>query len=128
LPVDALVPYTLNNPGAGLLRGGTGYGPDDAAYRSAESGPKELRFANFMLPFWTQTPQGKFTEHLHNRAWVPMDDTHTMFVSLMWRRHPPSIGPNKRGEMMPGFKRVFDYLPNDSDWPGRWRLQGRAVN
>ena len=86
------------------------------------------RFANFMLPFWTQTPQGKFTEHLHNRAWVPMDDTHTMFVSLMWRQHPPSIGPDKRGQMMPGFQRQFDYLPNDTDWYGRWRLKGRPIN
>ena len=40
----------------------------------AEPGRTYWRFANFMLPFWTQTPQGKFTEHLHNRAWVPMDD------------------------------------------------------
>ena len=46
-----------------------------AAYRAAEPGRTYWRFANFMLPFWTQTPQGKFTEHLHNRAWVPMDDT-----------------------------------------------------
>jgi hypothetical protein len=81
-----------------------------------------------MLPFWTQTPQGKFTEHLHNRAWVPMDDTHTMFVSLMWRKHPASIGPNKHGQMMPGFKRAFDYLPNNSDWYGRWRLAGGPSN
>ena len=81
-----------------------------------------------MLPFWTQTPQGKFTEHLHNRAWIPMDDTHTMFVSLMWRHHPPSIGPNKQGQQMPGFQRQFDYLPNTTDWHGRWRLKGRPEN
>ena len=23
---------------------------------------------------------------------------------------------------MPGFQRAFDYLPNTSDWYGRWRL------
>ena len=81
-----------------------------------------------MLPFWTQTPQGKFSEHVHNRAWVPMDDHHTMFVSLMWKQHPPSIGPDKQGRMMPGFQRAFDYLPNTSDWHGRWRLKGRPEN
>jgi hypothetical protein len=99
-----------------------------AAYREAEPGRTYWRFANFMMPFWTQTPQGKFTEHLHNRAWVPIDDTHTMFISLVWRRHPPSVGPNKRGEMLPGFQRVFDHVPNTTDWYGRWRLKGNSGN
>jgi phthalate 4,5-dioxygenase len=98
------------------------------AYRPAAPGRTYWRFANFMFPFWTQTPQGKFTEHLHNRAWVPMDDHHTMFISLVWKQHPPSVGPNKRGQMLPGFQRVFDHLPNTTDWFGRWRLKGRAEN
>jgi phthalate 4,5-dioxygenase len=98
------------------------------AYRPAGPGQTYWRFANFMFPFWTQTPQGKFTEHLHNRAWVPMDDHHTMFISLVWRRHPPSVGPNKRGEMLPGFQRVFDHMPNTTDWYGRWRLKGNSGN
>ncbi|MGE5269121.1 MAG: Rieske 2Fe-2S domain-containing protein [Thiohalocapsa sp.] len=99
-----------------------------AAYRPAKPGETYWRFANFMFPFWTQTPQGKFTEHLHNRAWVPMDDHHTMFISLVWKRHPPSVGPNKRGEMLPGFARVFDHQPNTTDWYGRWRLKGNPGN
>ena len=32
------------------------------------------RFANYMFPFWTQTPQGEFPRHVHARAWVPLDD------------------------------------------------------
>jgi phthalate 4,5-dioxygenase oxygenase subunit len=46
----------------------------------------------------------------------------------MWRHHPPSIGPNKQGRQMPGFQRQFDYLPNTTDWYGRWRLNGRPEN
>jgi phenylpropionate dioxygenase-like ring-hydroxylating dioxygenase large terminal subunit len=99
-----------------------------AAYRPAAPGRTYWRFANFMMPFWTQTPQGKFTEHLHNRAWVPIDDHHTMFISLVWRHHPPSVGANKRGEMLPGFQRIFDHVPNTTDWYGRWRLKGRSEN
>ena len=30
--------------------------------------------------------------------------------------------------MMPGFQRVFDYLPNTTEWHGRWRLNGRPEN
>jgi len=128
VPEDSLFRFTVANRAPDYHVADTECGTMYAAYRGAAPGKTYWRFANFMLPFWTQTPQGKFTEHLHNRAWVPMDDTHTMFVSLMWRRHPASIGPNKRGQMMPGFKRQFDYLPNESDWYGRWRLKGRPVN
>jgi phenylpropionate dioxygenase-like ring-hydroxylating dioxygenase large terminal subunit len=128
VPEDSLFRYTVTNRAPDYHVADTACGTMYAAYRPAGPGQTYWRFANFMLPFWTQTPQGKFTEHLHNRAWVPMDDTHTMFVSLMWRQHPPSIGPNKRGEMMPGFQRQFDYLPNDTGWYGRWRLNGRPEN
>jgi hypothetical protein len=51
-----------------------------------------------------------------------------MFVSLTWRGHPPSVGPNKQGQMLPGFVRRFDYLPNTTEWHGRWRLNGRPEN
>jgi phthalate 4,5-dioxygenase len=128
VPEDSLFRFTVTNRAPDYHVADTACGTMYAAYREAEPGRTYWRFANFMMPFWTQTPQGKFTEHLHNRAWVPMDDNHTMFVSLMWRQHPPSIGPDKEGRMMPGFKRVFDYLPNTTDWHGRWRLERRPGN
>jgi hypothetical protein len=128
VPDDSLFRFTVTDRAPDYHFADTEAGTMYAAYRGAGPGKTYWRFANFMMPFWTQTPQGKFSEHLHNRAWVPMDDNHTMFVSLMWRQHPPSIGPNKRGEIMPGFKRAFDYLPNSSDWHGRWRLNGRPEN
>ena len=128
VPDDSLFKYTVTNRAPDYHVTDTEAGTMYAAYRGAEEDQTYWRFANFMLPFWTQTPQGKFTEHLHNRAWVPMDDTHTMFVSLTWRRHPPSLGPDKHGNPMPGFKRIFDYLPNATDWHGRWRLDRRLAN
>jgi phthalate 4,5-dioxygenase oxygenase subunit len=128
VPEDSLFRYTVTNRAPDYHVTDTECGTMYAAFRAGKPGEMYWRFANFMLPFWTQTPQGKFTEHLHNRAWVPMDDTHTMFVSLMWRRHPASVGPNKQGQMLPGFARQYDYLPNTTEWYGRWRLRGRAEN
>jgi phenylpropionate dioxygenase-like ring-hydroxylating dioxygenase large terminal subunit len=128
VPEDSLFRFTVTNRAPEYHVTDTDSGTMYAAYREAEPGRTYWRFANFMLPFWTQTPQGKFTEHLHNRAWVPMDDHHTMFVSLVWRGHPPSIGPDRHGRTMPGFQRAFDYLPNTTDWYGRWRLRGRPDN
>jgi len=128
VPEDSLFRHTVANRAPDYHVADTQCGTMYAAYREAAPGRTYWRFANFMLPCWTQTPQGKFTEHLHNRAWVPMDDTHTMFVSLTWRRQPPSIGPMKNGRMMAGFTRAFDYLPNTTDWHGRWRLAGGPRN
>jgi phthalate 4,5-dioxygenase oxygenase subunit len=125
---DSLFRYTVTNRAPEYHVTETDSGTMYCAYRGAGPGKTYWRFANYMMPFWTQTPQGKFTEHLHNRAWVPMDDTHTMFISLMWRQHPPSIGPDKHGRQMPGFERAFNYLPNTTDWYGRWRIAGNETN
>ena len=106
VPEDSLFRYTVANRAPEYHVTDTDSGTMYAAYRPAEPGRTYWRFANFMLPFWTQTPQGKFTEHLHNRAWVPMDDNHTMFVSLTWRQHPPSIGPDKQAACCPAFSAI----------------------
>jgi phenylpropionate dioxygenase-like ring-hydroxylating dioxygenase large terminal subunit len=128
VPEDSLLRYTVGHRAPDYHVSETEAGMMYGAYRPAGIGETYWRFANFMFPFWTQTPQGKFTEHLHNRAWVPMDDHHTMFISLVWKRHPPSVGPNKEGKLLPGFARNFDHLPNTTDWFGRWRLRGNAGN
>ena len=128
LPADALLRYTVANRAPDYQVSDTEVGTMYAAYRDGNPGETYWRFANFMLPFWTQTPQGKFATHLHNRAWVPMDDTHTMFVSLRWRHEPAFVTNDKAGNLMPGFGRTFDHLPNTTEWHGRWRLKGRPVN
>ena len=128
LAPDNIFRYTVTNRAPDYHVTDTEYGTMYAAHRAADDGQTYWRFANFMLPFWTQTPQGKFATHLHNRAWVPMDDHHTMFVSLRWRNEPPFVTSDKVGKLMPGFERVFDYLPNTTEWHGRWRLKARPEN
>jgi phenylpropionate dioxygenase-like ring-hydroxylating dioxygenase large terminal subunit len=125
---DNLLRYTVADRAPDYHIADTECGTMYAAYRPAGPGRTYWRFANFMMPFWTQTPQGKFTEHLHNRAWVPLDDHHTMFISLVWRQHPAPVGPGKNGALLPGFGRMFDHVPNTTDWLGRWRLKGQAGN
>ena len=87
------------------------------------------RFANFLMPFWTQTPQGEFPHQVDIRAWVPMDDTHTMFVHLSWNGRKRAIGTVKKdGSLLPGFGFGHRYQPNTTDWHGRWRLQDGEAN
>jgi len=128
LPDDAPLRYTMTNRAPDYHVADTDTGTMYCAYRGAGPDKTYWRFANFMMPFWTQTPQGRFSEHLHNRAWVPMDDHHTMFVSLRWRHEPAFVTDDKHGKLMPGFSRAFNYMPNTTDWYGRWRLAGRPEN
>lgn len=99
---------------------GTAYG----AYRPAEAGELYWRVAHFLFPFWTLSPTGPLEGHVAARAWVPMDDTHTMSV---WfgrkKRHRSSA------KALGGGIADFDaFLPNTSDWFGRWRTAANAGN
>ena len=127
VPPDSLMRWTVTNRAPEYHITDTDYGTMYCAYRPAEPGQTYWRFANFLFPFWTQTPQGPF-DRVNTRAWVPMDDTHTMFVSLSWRGSPTSMRPLRNGQMVPGSRLGFDYLPNTTDWHGRWRLTQNPSN
>lgn len=106
---------------------GTSYG----AHRPGGEGQTYWRFANYLFPFWTQQPQGPFGRNVHARAWVPLDDHHTMFVNIMWSEltDTRSIGPRRKdGTPIEGLELTPDYLPSSTDWLGRWRLAAHEDN
>ena len=91
---------------------GTMYG----AYRPADQGNVYWRFAHFLFPCVALAPFIPFDSYRMARIWVPLDDTHTMFVT---------IGP-KDG---PGASPIIDHLlPNTTDWLGRWRCAQQIAN
>ncbi len=91
---------------------GTMYG----AYRPAENGNLYWRIAHFMFPCWTLPPYIAFEHYRIARAWVPLDDTHMMFVVI-----GPKSGPGQQHEVGP-------LLPNTSDWFGRFRCTQNREN
>lgn len=107
---------------------GTSYG----AFRQVQKDgqPKTYwRFSNFMFPFWTQTPQGEFPIHVHARAWVPMDDEHTMFVFVRWRSGMKgTTEPLKSGQPLGGTRPAADMLPPGTGWHDRYRLRADESN
>lgn len=107
---------------------GTQYG----AHRSAGAGRTYWRFANFLFPFWTQAPNGEFDSHAHGRAWVPLDDHHTMYVFIWWKRATSAMSlpqPTYRdGTPIGGTGRGNKLLPNTTDWLGRWRMVDNEGN
>jgi phenylpropionate dioxygenase-like ring-hydroxylating dioxygenase large terminal subunit len=110
----------------------TAWGTTYAGYRAAAAGRTSWRFGNFLFPFWTQVPNGDFGRHLQVRGWVPLDDEHTMYVVLWWKRGVSAMTQQdpafKDGTPVGGMGRRNDFLPNTTDWLGRWRLAANASN
>jgi phthalate 4,5-dioxygenase oxygenase subunit len=81
--------YALSNRAPEYHVADTDWGTMYSAYRPGAPGETYWRFAHFMFPFWTIPPDGAFREHVVARAWVPMDDNHTMFVHAAWKKNAP---------------------------------------
>ena len=110
----------------------TPWGTQYAGYRPAGPNSTYWRFGNFLFPFWSQAPNGEFGSHMHARGWVPLDDEHTMYVFLWWKRAVTAMSlpqpAYKDGTPIGGTGRGNRFLPNTTDWLGRWRLDANAGN
>jgi phenylpropionate dioxygenase-like ring-hydroxylating dioxygenase large terminal subunit len=103
----------------------TPYGTSYGAYRPAEAGKLNWRVAHFLFPFWTLAPTGPIEGHVTARAWVPMDDTHNMSVYFARRS---TLHVSKLATLTGGVADFTDFLPNTTDWYGRWRPRARLEN
>jgi phthalate 4,5-dioxygenase len=70
---------------------------------------------------------------MHARAWVPLDDHHTMFVFIFWKHAKSAQAlPQPRfkdGTPIGGTGRGnISMLPNTTEWLGRWRLAQNEGN
>ena len=101
------------------------------AYRPATEDTYYWRLAQFMFPFFTLIPTGALGTQIIVRSWVPLDDTHTMFWTMVVpdSRHE-GTGPrtDRRGQPVPGTTSGPRYAPATTDWLGRWRLQANEEN
>lgn len=115
------------NRTASLKVNRTDWGLAYYAAREVDGAPY-WRFAHFLFPFWTYIPNGQFSHHVLARAWVPMDDTHTMAVILWWKGAPRQDVRTSDGRFIPGAGGRAEFLPNTTDWCGRWRSGANAGN
>ncbi|ABE29458.1 rieske [2Fe-2S] domain protein [Paraburkholderia xenovorans LB400] len=110
--LDRAPEYAVTNTAWGTMYGG---------YRPNDDGQRSWRVAHFMFPFWTQTPNNRFSSRAIARAWVPMDDEHSMLFDITCgvdEGNPAYSSTRKTGE--PLFA-PFEYAPATTDWFGRWR-------
>ena len=107
----------------------TDWGTMYCAYRPAETDSTYWRFAHFAFPFWTFIPQGDFIDRVIARAWVPMDDTHVMFVGFSWKQASRTAAL-AGGEPIPGSTpgRSFSRTPPTGSGAGvRCRTQRTTI-
>src|SRR5215470_8185358 len=98
---------------------GTSYG----AYRPAEAETYYWRIAHFLFPFFTMIPTGVLGTQILVRAWVPIDDDYVMFWSIAAPR-------TRQGRAAAGVATGpgFEFLPDTTDWLGRFRLTQHKNN
>lgn len=106
----------------------TDFGYTCGAYRPAGDPDHQYwRISHFLFPFYTLIPTGVLGLPGPVVMNVPMDDTHTMRY-FVWS------GPLASAYQAPAGKQVIfryddtPYLPNTSDWFGRWRRERNMAN
>ncbi|HSF06712.1 MAG TPA: Rieske 2Fe-2S domain-containing protein [Methylomirabilota bacterium] len=113
---------------------GTSYG----AYRTAEADTYYWRIAHFLFPFFTMIPTGVLGMQILVRAWVPLDDGHTMFWSIAAPRSRQGAGSAGGAVAFTAGGRPvaaagsraggFEFLPDTTDWLGKFRLAQNKDN
>ncbi|HSE91917.1 MAG TPA: Rieske 2Fe-2S domain-containing protein [Methylomirabilota bacterium] len=100
----------------------TDFGVMYGACRPAEADTNYWRIANFLFPFYAMVPTGVLGLEVRVRAWVPMDDDHTLAITIS-RGQPPQSRNAGRQVVGPP-----ETLPNTTDWYGRFRCVADAGN
>lgn len=111
--------YEVQQADWGVMYGG---------YRPNDDGQMSWRVAHYMFPFWTQTPNNRFATRAIARAWVPIDDEHSMLFDITCgidAGNPAYTSTLKDGT--PLFEKI-SYAPNTTDWLGRWRSTDSLAN
>jgi hypothetical protein len=106
----------------------TEYGTSYGAYRPAEEDSYYWRIAHFLFPCYAMIPTGILGAEIRFRVWLPLDDENTMFLIVTAPR-ATQAGQSIAGGIGPDRSRPFqEYLPNTTDWLGRFRLAANARN
>ena len=101
------------------------------AYRPAGEAHTHWRLAQLIAPFWIIPPASLLKDQVMVKGYIPMDDTHALVITIAKKavRQPSRT---RDGKPVPGLGLVpnagNEYLPNTTDWFGRWRLPNNAQN
>jgi phthalate 4,5-dioxygenase len=102
------------------------------AYRPGEPGQTHWRLAQFIVPFWVIPPAGMLADQIMMKGYIPMDDTHTLVITINRKTMTRMRSPLRSGAPIPGLgsnpDAGIEYVARTTDWFGRWRLKNSAAN
>jgi phthalate 4,5-dioxygenase len=123
LAADRTPQYQIEDTPLGFMYG---------AYRPADAGNTHWRLAQFLAPFWVIPPAGMLADQIMVKGYIPMDDTHTFTITISRAGVMQMPARLRSGAAIPGLAPNTvgggEYLPNTTDWFGRWRLTNNAGN
>lgn len=113
----------------------TEYGTSYGTYRPAEADTTYWRVAHFLMPFYSMIPTGLLGMQVYTRAWVPLDDEHSMLWSFISLKNPLGAGENSnnrpanadngdgpaQARARSGFSSFGEMRPDSSDSLGKFR-------
>ncbi|HEX8966429.1 MAG TPA: Rieske 2Fe-2S domain-containing protein, partial [Chloroflexota bacterium] len=91
------------------------------AYRPAETDSVYYRIAQFLFPFYAMVPTGVLGLEVRVRAWVPMDDHHTLAITM-------SRAGQRGGTQVNSPLNITRTHPNGTGWLDRFRCEANATN
>jgi len=122
VPPDSWARYALNDRAPRYEVTDTDFGVMYGAYRPADAETNYWRIANFLFPFYAMFPTGVLGLEIRVRAWVPMDDAHTLAFLITHGAPPPPKNAGRQAVAPP------ETLPNTTDWYGRFRCAADGSN
>ena len=122
VPPDSWARYALADRAPRYEVTDTDFGVMYGAYRPAEADTNYWRIANFLFPFYAMIPTGVLGLEVRVRAWVPMDDAHTLAFLITHGAPPPPRNAGRQAVAPP------ETLPNTTDWYGRFRCAADGSN
>ncbi|HLF76862.1 MAG TPA: Rieske 2Fe-2S domain-containing protein [Dehalococcoidia bacterium] len=110
----------------------TDYGVANGAYRPAEEDSYYWRVTQILFPFYHMIPGGTLGSAIRIGAYVPMDDDHHMQweIGVFKPNGEPmtTAGEARAAPVTGGRSRDTVWLPNTTDWYGRFNLDQNMAN
>jgi phenylpropionate dioxygenase-like ring-hydroxylating dioxygenase large terminal subunit len=91
------------------------------AYRPAETESIYYRIAQFLFPFYAMVPTGVLGLDVRVRAWIPMDDHHTLALTMA----KPGVGASTTSWSP---LNNTETVPNSTGWFDRFRCVANETN
>jgi hypothetical protein len=133
-PKSFLYYHFKNRANARFTAKNTDFGCAYGAYRPAEEDTFYWRIGYVFFPFYAMQAQGEMGPDCKMNAYVPMDDEHTLQWEIFIRTdadresRPPRRVQINRGTAPAPSGRGGDYLPQTTDWHGRYNLEQSLEN